>query len=193
MMEGDPLRAAWQAAPAGPMPAMTTEALRAREGALARKGARRRWSETIAGTTSMAALAAGAVGLTPMPWTRISFALLVIGEALVLATLWRRGKGRPLPPPIATSTVTHLAYYRGELARERDLLRSVARWYLAPTAPGLVLLPIGISLDLGWSVPWVGGTWIVSLVVVWAILVVVQRRAARKIELEIGALDGEAP
>jgi hypothetical protein len=192
MSDRDPLQAMWCARQTAAMPEVTTDVLRAREQKLASKGARRRWSESIAGATSMAALTAGAVSFTATPWTRGVLALLVIGEAVVLATLWRRGKGRPHPPPVATSTATHLAYYRRELARERDLLQSVAVWYLAPTAPGLVLLPFALCQDFGWSMPWVGGVWTVSLVAVWAILVAVQRHGARRLDLEIAALDDGA-
>lgn len=38
-----------------------------------------------------------------------------------------------------------LEFYRGELARQRDLFQSVGKWYLAPLIPGWVLLEVAFA------------------------------------------------
>ena len=40
-----------------------------------------------------------------------------------------------------------LEFHRSELVRQRDLLRSVWWWYLLPFVPGMLLIPVGSSLD----------------------------------------------
>jgi hypothetical protein len=195
MSEDDPLRALWRETRgdgAGRNAGPSVGELEKRESALARKESTRRWSESVAGGLSIAALGAIAVGLASMPRTRIAAALLVLGELAVIATLWRRATRRRVPPPMAASTSEHIAHYRAELLRERDALRSVERWYLAPTAPGLLYFPIAIADDLGIDGFVMEVVWAISFAVVAMVIVGVQRRAACRLDREIAAL-GEPP
>jgi hypothetical protein len=186
-MNGDEqLRALWRDQPVKEVPEMTIQALRERSHALAKKMSWRRWAETISGAISMALLTALAAHLRAAPLVQIACAMLVIGEGIVIANLWRRG--RPGEAPLDGSTASHLAQLRADLAKERDLLASVARWYLAPTLPGLVFFPIAAALEIGVSAVVVGAWTIASLVIVEAIIVLVQRRAARRLTQEIDAL-----
>jgi hypothetical protein len=182
----DQLRALWRDQPVKEVPEMTIQVLREQSGRLAKKVSRRRWAETISGGTSMVLLVALAARVREAPLVQISCAMLVIGEAIVIANLWRRG--RSSSAPLDASMTSHLAYYRAELARERDLLATVARWYLAPTLPGLVFFPIAVALEIGVSPVIVGTATIASLALVEAIIVVVHRRAAGRLAKEIEAL-----
>lgn len=116
-------------------------------------------------------------------WTRAG-ALLVVGGTLYMCyELHRRASLRP-PPPGESSVVFH----RAELERQRDALQSVWRWYLAPFAPGLIVLTVGREVDnppLSW----------VSLLVNFALLVAVffgvfklNQSAARELQRDIDEL-----
>ena len=77
---------------------------------------------------------------------RVGCLLIVAATIFVAARL--RSRGTPSPAPAADATTRdHLAHYRAELIRQRDLLASVPRWYLAPFLPGMALFFAGVALD----------------------------------------------
>ncbi len=186
MQEDDSLRSLWRAQSVeAPRPA-SIDALRERGRRMARKRSRRAWTETIAGSVSMVLLGALGLHMTGAPLVQLACVLLVLGELVVIATMWRRGT--PRAEPLDASTSTYLAHYRGELAKERDYLASSWRGYLAPTVPGLVLFPIALSARLGMGVPFVAGVSVASIALVGAIVVVAHRRTARRLSRELEAL-----
>jgi hypothetical protein len=187
MTGDDPLRALWRDQPTKEVPEMSIEVLRERSDRLARKVSQRKWSETFAGGVSIALLAALGVRVTSAPLVQLACALLVVGEAVVLVSLWRRSK--PRPTPLSESTAGYLAYYRDALVKERDLLGTVWRWYLAPGVPGLVLFPIAVSMEIGVSPAIVGASALASIGLVFAIIVLAYRHTSRKLAREIEALD----
>lgn len=187
MTSDDPLRALWRDQPTKEVAEMSIEVLRERSDRLARKVSQRKWSETVAGGVSIALLAALGVRLTIAPLVQLACALLVVGEAAVLASLWRRSS--PRPEPLSGATASYLASYRDALAKERDLLGSIWRWYLAPVVPGLVLFPIAVCVEIGVSPVIVGAGTVASVGLVCAIIVFAQRRTSRKLAREIDALD----
>jgi hypothetical protein len=184
----DPLRALWRDQPTKEIPEMTVEVLNVRSARLARKVSVRKWSETIAGGVSMLLLAALGVHAAEAPLLQVACILLVVGEGIVIAGMWRRST--PVAAPVGASTREFLAYYRGELARERDRLWTIARWYLAPVAPGLVLFGVAVCMALGIRSFTVGAVAAISTAITYAIIVAAHRRAARKIDREIDALGG---
>jgi hypothetical protein len=188
MAADDPLRALWRAQPTKEIPEMSLEQLRERSGRLARKVAARKWAETIAGSVSMLFLAALGALATGAHLLQLACILLVVGEAIVIAGMWRRSA--PTAAPVGASTGEYLGFYRGELAKERDRLRTMARWYLAPVAPGIFLLPIAVCAAIGVPLLVVGVVATVSTAFTYAIIVAVQRRSARRIAFEIEALAG---
>ena len=70
---------------------------------------------------------------------------------VALAALWvvfhlhRRGAARR--PAGEQDVMSGLEFTRSELARQRDLLRSVWWWYLLPFVPGMLLILVGYSLE----------------------------------------------
>ena len=166
--------------------AMAVEVMRERAGALTRDARVRKWSEVVGGGLSIAALEALAVTASTT-LLAVAAVLLSLGEALVLVKTWEKSSPGEAPGA-GTSTAAFTAYYRAELERERALLWTSWAWYLGPVAPGLVLLPFGVAQALGWSLAWVGAVWGVSLVVVWAIVVLAHRWKARRLGREIEAL-----
>jgi len=188
-MDGDDIRALWRGQEAKEIPEMSLELLQARSGRLASKVAVRKWSETVAGGLSMFALGAWGL-LASTPLLRLSCALLVVGEAIVIAGMWR--VSAKAPAPVGASTQDLLSFYRGELGRERDRLWTIARWYLAPVAPGIVLLPFGVYSALGISSPGVNVVTLGSTALAYVIIIALHRRSARRIARELESLGGSA-
>jgi len=186
----DPLRALWRDQPTKEIPEMTIEVLRERSGRLARAVATRKWGETIAGALSMLLLAALGVHVTGSPLLQLACLLLVVGEGVVIAGMWRRST--PAPAPVGAATGEFLGYYRGELARERDFLGTMARWYIAPVAPGIFLFPIAACAALGLPVFAVGVVATVSTAITYVIIVMPYRRTARRMGREIESLAGSS-
>jgi hypothetical protein len=188
MKSHDPFRALWRDQPTKEIPEMTVDVVRERSGRLARKVATRKWGETIAGALSMLLLAALGVRVTGAPLLQLTCVLLVLGEGIVVAGMWRRSA--PGSAPVGATTGEFLGYYRGELAKERDRFKTMARWYLAPVAPGIFLLPIAICAALGGPTLVAGAITTLSTALTYAVIVAVYRYSARKIGREIEALAG---
>lgn len=73
-------------------------------------------------------------------WMMQAGALLIMAATIFVAwQLHRRGSSRPAPAGGDALMTT----YRQELVRQRDALRSIGAWYLAPFAPGMALLMLG--------------------------------------------------
>jgi hypothetical protein len=194
MAPEDPLSTLWRSAPTDGPPVADLGAIAARSTTLRRGSNRRNVRETFAGVLGVAiVLAFGAVAASSL-LLQVGCVALVLGQIVVLGVLWRRGRPRPAPR-LEAPTEDHLAYLRAELVRERNLLGSVWRWYLAPVLPGLLLVWGGILLQLSPYVPalW---TWlnlvimVVATVGIMALIARLHRRASEKLAREIEALDG---
>jgi len=187
MEADDTLRALWRGQQAERVPEMSIETLREESDRIARKAARRRWAEVISGGLSMMLLAALGWGVrAAAPWVSVACLLLVAGEAVVIRMMWRRSS--PAMPPLGETTSAMLTHYQLELARERDLFLGYWRWYVTPVVPGLLLFPIGVGAALGWNEWIVGSIWAASLGATWAVIALVTRRVAWRLERQIAAL-----
>ena len=67
-------------------------------------------------------------------------AFSIVAALFVAWQLHRRGAAQALT---ANSGMPLVDFHRAELMRQRDLLKSVGVWYLAPFVPGCVLLVLG--------------------------------------------------
>ena len=80
-----------------------------------------------------------------------------------------------------------LEFLRSELVRQRDLLRSVWWWYLAPFVPGLLLILGGVALERpgrwGWLAPGIVAA------VTFVGIGLLNQRVARKLQRRIDDLD----
>ena len=107
----------------------------------------------------------------------------------VVAKLHRDGSAQERRPE--QNCREHL---RNQLVRQRDLLRSVPKWYLAPFIPGLVgfyfVVTWNVAAIHGWTVA-VEGVWlkIVGTAAFFVFVAWLNLRAAKQIDKEIGALD----
>jgi len=131
------------------------------------------------------AVSAVALGRATGPLQRAGLVLLILGMVYIAVALYRRASSRELPPSLDGPETCR--FYRAELARQRDALRGVPRWYIAPLFPAFLLMTAGqMSGGLG--------TWrIIPAALIWIFLAVLlswlNRHAARKVQQRIDSLD----
>ncbi len=115
------------------------------------------------------------------------FVTLALGALVSMVQLQRKTGGASLPNGAQSSVNS----YRAELIRQRDALRSVFGWYIAPFLPGFLLIYGASFLDASavlWAVLLPALVTVAFLVwVVWA-----NRRAAACIDEQIATLDRES-
>jgi hypothetical protein len=70
----------------------------------------------------------------PNPTIRAGSALIIAGMICIVIQIYKRASPGALPAdaPLTAS----IAFHRGELARQRDSLRSVVWWYIGPIISG---------------------------------------------------------
>jgi hypothetical protein len=108
--------------------------------------------------------------------------LLGVAAVFVAAMLHRRAS----PGAIDGSRSTR-DRYRAELVRQRDALRSVWLWYVAPFLPAFLLI-YGSSVILDGNVL-VGGMLFGATMIFLAIVIAINRSAAAALDREIVSLD----
>lgn len=114
--------------------------------------------------------------------TKLGALLTVAGVGVTVWQLRRRASARPLPEALAGSL---LGFHRGELVRQRDALRSVWLWYVAPSVPGMLLFLCGRSIENGaWEASVFGG-----VAAVLGGVVLLNLYAARSLQRQIDKLD----
>jgi Flp pilus assembly protein TadB len=113
--------------------------------------------------------------------------LVVAAAVFVCGYLRSRGRAPELDSSVETRTM--LASHRRELERQRDLLRSVGRWYLLPFVPGFVMLLIGRTAEH--PVAAVAGA--VVAAAVFAVVLWLNRAAAHGLQRDIEALRDPDP
>jgi hypothetical protein len=135
-------------------------------------------------------------GFTPVLLIRDSWmmqvgALLIMtATAFVASQLHQRGSAQRVPDGGAAL----IASYRQELIRQRDALRSVGVWYLAPFLPGLGLLMLGRWFQWHASGRSLGLDHLIIalsegiVVLVFVVLWLVNQRAANRIQKRIDEL-----
>ena len=79
----------------------------------------------------------------PSPLARTGSLLIIAGIVVIIIQIYKRASPGRLPVDLALTD--SLDFHRGELVRQRDLLKSVLWWYLAPIVPGLVVFAVGIT------------------------------------------------
>ncbi len=72
---------------------------------------------------------------------RAGSVMILAGTIYVVVQLYRRST--PVSLPADFGLVASVEFYRRELVRQRDLLRSVFSWYLGPLVPGLLVFTKG--------------------------------------------------
>jgi hypothetical protein len=138
--------------------------------------------------------AGGAVGVAvftyylfmfPSPIARAGSVLSIAGMLLIMAQIYRRAAPGKMPADLAWTG--SLGFHRRELVRQRDLLRSVWRWYIGPIVPGLVVFTAGTMPKHG---PW----WMFLVLALFYLVVLggivwINYRAAKRLDRQIAELD----
>jgi len=146
--------------------------------------------------------AAGALVVGTFGWTAMvaSGVVAQAGAALValgaIYVCWRlhvlaRAASRA---EIAAAAENCATFHRAELARQRDALRAVWRWYLGPLVPGLVVFWIGVAVAPSVDLPLSGRIAISALglgigAAVFLGIAAANAKAAKTLQAEIDALD----
>jgi hypothetical protein len=114
-------------------------------------------------------------------WHLAPTVLLLAGMAYVMFELHRRGRSNAVSTELGL--VASVEFYRRELERQRDALRSIWSWYLLPFAPGLLAVLVESAVDRGINALLVlSGIFFVGLFVAVLFL---NDRAARKLDRKI--------
>ncbi len=77
----------------------------------------------------------------PNPLMRLGSTMIIAGTLYMVWQLRKRGSSDPLPS--VDSASAWLDYHRHALETQRDALRSIWKWYLAPFVPGLIVFLAG--------------------------------------------------
>jgi hypothetical protein len=119
---------------------------------------------------------------------RAGCVMVVLGTIVILVQLRKRAAIRALPG--ANAAHSYVTYLRTELIHQRDALRTIWLWYVAPCVPGLGLLIWGMAENDPSGFPWIAmlALFVVPFgVVIWMNLV-----AARAMQKKISELDASA-
>jgi len=121
---------------------------------------------------------------------RIASALIIAGAIYIVWHLCKWGAPKFLPADMGRADCVR--FYRGELERQRDLLRSVWKWYIGPLIPGTAL-----SLIYGVAIAPPARRWyqVVGVAMLAACIWIVgwmNQRAARRLDGRIADLEREA-
>ena len=109
--------------------------------------------------------------------------LIVAGVAFVMGFLHFRAQSRRVPADADVKAVWR--FHRREIARQRDILRSIVWWYLMPFVPGFIVTMAS---------KWRGGgpSTVIGLLIVMAVFVAVWRLnlwGARRLDGELQKVD----
>ena len=181
-MSDEQLKALWQSQPAISN-SYSFEQLQRDALGFRRKIVRRNIQESIAAV--MVALIFGFYAWELSVLTmRIGSGLVVLGSFIILYQLQQRASMRELPPE--SLALPYITYFREELVRQRDALRTVWLWYVGPVVPGIGVFIWGMAEPNPADFPWqITSVFIVPFIVVIAM----NFFAAHRIQRKIGQLD----
>ncbi|MEQ1811751.1 MAG: hypothetical protein ABL889_17610 [Terricaulis sp.] len=129
----------------------------------------------------------------PEPIVRVGAALIIAGALYVCWKLHELGRAATRGE-LDAGAQSWAAFHRAELTRQRDALRTVWSWYLAPFVPGMLVFLAGVSFTEANPAPlparlgvFLAGLGIMAAVyaVIWWLNAIV----AKRLDAEIAALD----
>ncbi len=124
---------------------------------------------------------------------RVGSGLVIAGTLFAMVQLHRRG-ARKFAAAEQSMTAC-LDFYRSELERQRDALRTVWSWYLLPFMPGMSVFFLGTAMkSAGVPVDWGRalssfGVTMGAVIVAFGLVILVNQRAAKKVQKQIDELD----
>ncbi|SPE43067.1 conserved membrane hypothetical protein [Candidatus Sulfopaludibacter sp. SbA3] len=130
----------------------------------------------------------------PTPLERAGSCLTIAGILWVIYRM--NGRAAAAKVPEATGFETCVSFHRRELEHQRDLLRSIWRWYLGPLVPGIVLFSvslIGSKVRPDHPGDWWRASPLLLLMVAWfRVTIWLNRRAADRMQKTIDELERTA-
>ena len=149
-MNDEELKSMW-IKQATPVQTISLEQIREQADALRRAHIREYWWGQLSCAAAIVIFAAFAVFMNEGRM-RLGCALVALGSVIVL---YRMRKFASIgTPPAADVAAPYVDYMKAELGRQRDALRAVLLWFIAPVVPGLVVLVWSMSFDNGLAFPW---------------------------------------
>lgn len=121
---------------------------------------------------------------------RVATGMIIAASLYIAWHLHAKGSWRRLPEDLGLTS--SIEFHREELLRQRDLVRSVPRWYLGPMIPGLTLLMVALGRTNPGHLKhfsWVFSSYCAFMVLVFLGVWRLNVRAARKIQTRIDELD----
>ena len=118
-----------------------------------------------------------------------------IGSMLVILAVfyvaWQLHRRASAVPPEAAGTMPLLLFARAQMVRQRDALRSIFGWYIAPFLPGMAVFMTGTLLEkrAGAGLGAIDAIGSVVLLAVFAGVWWLNQLAARKLQRHIGEID----
>ncbi|HEY1678003.1 MAG TPA: hypothetical protein VGG04_09875 [Candidatus Sulfotelmatobacter sp.] len=181
----NPAQQIWQTQPVEGTK-MSAEAIRLRAGKFERRIMRRNLRELIASVIVTIAFGYFCIAAPNALW-RTTWGLFIAGTVWVMFQLRRKGTPRTMPEDIGAAT--SVGFFRSELERQRDLVKNVWPWYLAPLVPGYIALNLAWVLAPLRPTPW---TTILALDLFFAAIFLgvwkLNQRAARCLQRSIDEL-----
>lgn len=181
-----PVQNLWQSQPVEGIP-MSVETIRKRAGKFERRVFWRNFREYASSALAICMFGFFLIrDQRTLP--RIAYVLFIAAIIWVVIQLHRRGSVKNMPEALGASP--SLAFFRTELERQRDAVKSVFSWYLAPMLPGFLVL----TLDMAHRLPFPASLGAIALMdggiavlffIVWKLNV----RAARCLQRSIDQLD----
>jgi hypothetical protein len=190
----DSLQSLWQSMPTESI-VVSAEQMRARSLKFERRIRRRNMIEYVAAAVVVAAFSWYATWPEPAtPLWPVANLMIVAAALYVGWKLHRHGAARKADPEASVAGL--IAFHRAELARQRDGLVTVWRWYLLPFVPGVVLwftaMGIGASQHGGPAaavMPLVLGASVLMFILVFAGVFALNLLAAAHLQRQIDDLD----
>lgn len=129
----------------------------------------------------------------PEPIVQAGAGLIMAGALYVCWQLYRLGRAATRGE-LDAGAQSWAAFHRGELMRQRDALRTVWSWYLAPFVPGMLVFLAGVSFTEANPAPlparlvvFLAGVGMMAAV--FAVIAWINALAVKKLEAQIAALD----
>ena len=176
----------WQSQPVEGMK-MSADAIRLRATKFERRISRRNLRESVASLFVIVFFAYFLATSLSLP-LRITWGLFIAGMIWIVIAL--RVKGSPRTMPAAMGNSSCLEFFRSELERQRDLVKNVFPWYLAPLIPGYLSLNVAYAYSFRRPGLWAGLA-LLDLIFVAVFVGVwwMNQRAARCLQRSIDELD----
>jgi len=142
---------------------------------------------------SVIAFFAWMIPTVPEPIVQVGAGLIVLGALYVCWKLYQLGRAATRSEMDAGAQ-SWAAFHRSELVRQREALRTVWSWYLAPFVPGMLVFLAGVSFTEANPAPlaarltvFLAGAGLMAAV--FAVIAWLNAQAVKKLDAEIAALD----